>query len=240
MGCFDSQQEQRATRSESLKPVRAFSPTFGRFISWRGQACEPQPIALAIDVTSDLMTGTFGVPAESRDDDPVSIAGRVSVRYGWGAWGSSFVMDLRTGTFALPSCCSCEVAIELVILVRYQEAPSPLPEEVGTIQAAIIPCPNRMTTDRPTFTYRARTSAESRLIQDIQIPKRASSYRAWIDADGPETLVTRGGSIEPREWGGPDARDASCSLTLGKTLSAEVRNGSQRRYLTTIQFHLSP
>lgn len=233
---WDNEQAQRATRSAPLEIRPAFSSTFSRFISWRGD--EPQPIAITTEVLLTYgTTSTLGLPAGASYQD---LSGRITARYGWGAWGSSFTIDLRSGTFALPACDNCEISIE---------AASPslrnLPDDIGAIHAAIVPYASG-NSDRLAYSYQIQTSANKSgelLLEPVDAPPRATSYRAWLSDDRREQayLLTTATMGESREWKRFGSPDATLFSQLGEQITPIIRGAeAEQNYTITLQFYISP
>lgn len=154
-------------------------------------------------------------------------------------------MDLRSGTFVIPSCNQCEISIELAAHnLGLEEQPREL-GNVGSINAAIIPYRAGMPHDRPTYTYRLQrtTGAGGNLaFEGIEIPKRATSYRAWTHWRDNSTLVTSGDNIESREWRPDGSHEATASIQApNETLALTASNVPASEVVVAfVQFYLSP
>lgn len=227
----------------------------------------PEPLALVLDVgfpglTSGptsipkgplaLLAGTTFVDDEQnvRPLEPVTspFFGQARIRYGWANYESELVMDLRTGTFALPACNS--VSVQLATFFATTSATEDVPPPA--IRAAVVPG-GGVRSELPTFTYVTQLNSsddgpENESGPALPVPSRARSYRAWMYGNsGQEALVTRSQSplgfaqSEPRRWEPTGTRPARVLGNPDETVVATVEDVEpSTSYLIHLQFELSP
>jgi len=245
----------RATRQGPLVIAPSFDVTFNRFVSWDGRT--PQSIAILIDtrvsgIFNSVQSSAGFLAGLPENPTPGTIAGRVTARYGWGAYGTTLTWDLKPGTFALPACGACELGVQLVMFPDDKDqlpnkAPSEVPQEVGQVGAAIVPYTSGGPCNPITYTHRVPVHNDGNSVvrlESVRIPPRAVSYRAWMTFEverneHAEALVTRGpGGV--REWV-PGANEQAIGPTLGDRIESSVRNVQpEQRYSAFLEFRLAP